>query len=131
MHPSVFLNFSGKMFCELKFFRGHSSECLTTFPGLFLDIHPNVRGNSPECLATFTGMFEDISQNIWGHYPESLRIFPTIFNDIPRRNMTFPPFPTFSAFRFCIPGFINGHAITYSQRIYLRKQKNVIFDLKF
>ena len=84
---------------------GHSPKCLATFPGMLGNIHRDVWRYSPECLATFPGMFGDIPEmfsntprNVWPHSLECLTTFPGMFGNIPR-NITFPPFPAFLAFR--------------------------------
>ena len=83
----------------------YSPECLATFPGIFGEIPRNIWRHSPECLATFPeclatlpGMFGDILRNVCRHSPEYLATFPGMFADIPR-NITFPLFLAFSAFR--------------------------------
>ena len=101
IHPKSFI-LSTECFtaCDILFsnilwiFRGHSPECLATFPGIFGDIPRNVWGHSPECLATFLGMFEDIPWNVWPHSSECLRTFPGMFEDIPRN--VWPHSPEYS-----------------------------------
>ena len=54
---------------------------------------------STECFTTCHRLFSNILWIFRGHFQGFFTTFPGMFGDIPR-NITFPQFPTFPAFRF-------------------------------